>query len=150
MLGKRAGRSSSYGVQVGPIEQDLSSVSLSSRILSELIYWMVKYRWDCAMRFSKKWALFESWLRGQDLNLRPSGYEPDELPDCSTPRSHYTKSTRKIKASNVEYAGTQMSANKYPQGDYSSVSTQQNGFHGVVMRANAQSDTGNNGKMAFY
>ena len=28
---------------------------------------------------------FSSW-RGQDLNLRPSGYEPDELPDCSTPR----------------------------------------------------------------
>ena len=25
-------------------------------------------------------------MRGQDLNLRPSGYEPDELPSCSTPR----------------------------------------------------------------
>ena len=28
----------------------------------------------------------ESWLRGPDLNRRPSGYEPDELPSCSTPR----------------------------------------------------------------
>ena len=27
------------------------------------------------------------WLRGLDLNQRPSGYEPDELPDCSTPRN---------------------------------------------------------------
>jgi hypothetical protein len=26
------------------------------------------------------------WLRGLDLNQRPSGYEPDELPSCSTPR----------------------------------------------------------------
>src|SRR5262245_11348796 len=25
-------------------------------------------------------------LRGQDLNLRPRGYEPRELPGCSTPR----------------------------------------------------------------
>jgi hypothetical protein len=25
-------------------------------------------------------------LRGGDLNPRPLGYEPNELPDCSTPR----------------------------------------------------------------
>ena len=31
-------------------------------------------------------SLLKSWLRGRDLNPRPSGYEPDELPGCSTPR----------------------------------------------------------------
>ncbi len=30
----------------------------------------------------------EVWLRGVDLNHRPLGYEPNELPDCSTPLSH--------------------------------------------------------------
>ena len=28
--------------------------------------------------------MFEYWEQGQDSNLRPSGYEPDELPSCST------------------------------------------------------------------
>ena len=29
---------------------------------------------------------FHFWLREPDLNQQPSGYEPDELPDCSIPR----------------------------------------------------------------
>jgi hypothetical protein len=32
-----------------------------------------------------------SWLRGVDLNHRPLGYEPNELPDCSTP--HFDSSS---------------------------------------------------------
>src|SRR5581483_4602887 len=31
------------------------------------------------------------WLRGVDLNHRPLGYEPNELPGCSTPRNDATK-----------------------------------------------------------
>ena len=30
----------------------------------------------------------KAWLRGVDLNHRPLGYEPNELPDCSTPQFH--------------------------------------------------------------
>jgi hypothetical protein len=30
-------------------------------------------------------------LRGLDLNQRPLGYEPSELPDCSTARIHTSK-----------------------------------------------------------
>ena len=35
---------------------------------------------------SGRGPLASNQLRGQDLNLRPSGYEPDELPGCSTAR----------------------------------------------------------------
>ena len=41
-----------------------------------------------------------SWVRGPDLNRRPSGYEPDELPDCSTPRrgeADYSQGLRPVK-----------------------------------------------------
>ena len=35
------------------------------------------------------------------MNLRPSGYEPDELPGCSTPRQYRLLSI--VKRSNVIY-----------------------------------------------
>ena len=37
---------------------------------------------------------FKNWLRGGDLNPRPLGYEPNELPDCSTPRHVRTPEPR--------------------------------------------------------
>ena len=43
------------------------------------------------------WRHPGNWLRGLDLNQRPSGYEPDELPGCSTPRDNYGEMMRGIK-----------------------------------------------------
>ena len=37
---------------------------------------------------------YGKWLRGLDLNQRPSGYEPDKLPGCSTPRYEKFKTSK--------------------------------------------------------
>ena len=44
-------------------------------------------RWLACRKFMMS-LLF--WLRGVDLNHRPLGYEPNELPDCSTPQFDHT------------------------------------------------------------
>ena len=46
----------------------------------------IRYRLSIGLIIAKFCCVFINWLRGTDLNRRPSGYEPDELPDCSTPR----------------------------------------------------------------
>ena len=46
----------------------------------------------------------EGWLRGRDLNPRPLGYEPNELPDCSTPRQIST-SNSEVKSPKSEIVG---------------------------------------------
>src|SRR5262249_53887193 len=42
------------------------------------------------------------WLRGVDLNHRPLGYEPNELPGCSTPKIHISSEVRSGKTQAID------------------------------------------------
>src|SRR5580765_4811911 len=48
--------------------------------------------------------LLKGWLRGVDLNHRPLGYEPNELPDCSTPQLDHSNRAECRQTSDVTRA----------------------------------------------
>jgi hypothetical protein len=59
------------------------------------VSWGFGRLWDCGRDYipettkaaiSRGFRCCLRWLRGRDLNPRPLGYEPNELPGCSTPR----------------------------------------------------------------
>ena len=63
------------------------SISSSAVKINEKIYWggcknvatfLYKEKPSETLKFQRVFRY--PWLRGQDLNLRPPGYEPDELP----------------------------------------------------------------------
>ena len=56
----------------------------------EFTRWWIGAELNCRHKDFQSFALPTElpihWLRGMDLNHRPTGYEPGELPDCSTSR----------------------------------------------------------------
>ena len=71
---------------------------VANHVLCQLSYTPDSRISDCGFRIADLHSeirilhsAFERWLRGRDLNPRPLGYEPNELPDCSTPRQGQTK-----------------------------------------------------------
>ena len=53
-------------------------------------YFALRIKITTKQNGEKEKALVEKlvlcWMQGPDLNQRPPGYEPDELPNCSTLR----------------------------------------------------------------
>jgi hypothetical protein len=64
----------------------LCQLSYTPFEISDLKFEIQKPISDCKSKILNQ----RSWLRGRDLNPRPLGYEPNELPDCSTPRQSQT------------------------------------------------------------
>ena len=80
----------------------------------------------------------ENWLRGQDSNLRPSGYEPDELPDCSTPR-HVSHSKVAMASGNL-LPTAQESRRSYMSDEESSSEAKFKGFYSPSNHAGTSGD----------
>ena|GEM_PF-5866271 len=73
------------------VEPSTARILMASRVAPELDF---TFTWNIILRVCEMRAGYgegrlpfgnrPSWVQGLDLNQGPSGYEPDELPDCST------------------------------------------------------------------
>ena len=67
-----------------PLPGTAGALKRANRALGDLRLFQGLSRFKLNLHHADK--IKKDWLRGHDLNVRPSGYEPDELPGCSTPR----------------------------------------------------------------
>ena len=85
--------------------KDFQSSALPTELWSQIKKMAVPTRIELAIfcvtgRRDNRYTTGPKWLRKVDLNHRPSGYEPDELPDCSIPRYNFKKQWRRKRDSN--------------------------------------------------
>ena len=95
MVNKKALKGLCYQINGGSEQNRTADTRIFNPLLYQLSYQAIKMAvltgiepaiFGVTDRHVNRYTTGPFWLRGKDLNQRPSGYEPDELPDCSTPR----------------------------------------------------------------
>ena len=64
------------------IKSLVEKIGTNRRLFGQKVSWL----WGEPYQILADRTACPNLLRGPDLNRRPSDYEPDELPGCSTPR----------------------------------------------------------------
>ncbi len=105
-----------------------TNCALSALPVRLSIFSRITSAFHCAFPLALKSALYcaspfmdyqRTWWRRVDLNHRPLGYEPSELPDCSTPLKSFYSRPKRLMQESFKSPACRFPPARLPDGDES-------------------------------